>query len=294
MLTSARVPALRATGTTSHGGTDEAGAAGRPASPGGTTARAAVVEFALTGAVLFVLVTAVRWVMASPFSRSLPGPHLQLAAVAVIVGAALAWALSSPWGRYSGGHLNPAVTLALWLTGAFPGRRVLPYVVAQLTGSISGTGLARLVWGPVVGERMDYAAVQPVPAWSAAAVFTAEAAATAAILTVALLLMSHPAWTRWIPLALPAATAVVIVTLGTLTGGSANPARQFGPALWAHQPVYWAHLWIYLLAPLAGATLTALVTRYRSHRPRHSPRSGPARSHERRSETGRCAAGSTC
>ncbi|MEV5493688.1 aquaporin [Streptomyces bobili] len=258
MLTSARVPARRATGTASGGGTSGAVAA-RSVAPGGTTARAAAaVEFALTGGVLFVLVTAVRWVMASPLSRALPQPHLQLAAVGLIVGAALAWALSSPWGRYSGGHLNPAVTLALWLTGAFPGRRVLPYVAAQLTGSLAGTGLARLVWGPVVGDRMAYAAVRPAPAWSAGALFTAEAAATAAILTVALLLMSRPAWTRWIPLALPAATAVVIVALGTLTGGSANPARQFGPALWAHQPAY---LWAYLLAPLTGALLPALAAR---------------------------------
>ncbi|MEU1179060.1 aquaporin [Streptomyces sp. NPDC005820] len=295
MLTSTRVPAPRATGTASGGGTGRAGAAGRPAAQGGTTARAAAAaEFALTGGLLFALVTTVRWVMASPLSRALPGPHLQLTAVALIVGAALAWALSSPWGRLSGGHLNPAVTLALWLTGAFPGRRVLPYVAAQLTGSLAGTGLARLVWGPVVDARMAYAAVQPTPAWSTAAVFTVEAAATAAILAVALLLMSRPAWTRWIPLALPAATALVIVTLGTLTGGSANPARQFGPALWAHQPVYWSHLWIYLVAPLAGAVLPALVSRYRAHRPRHSPPSGPARSRGKRSETERCAAGSTC
>jgi glycerol uptake facilitator protein/aquaporin Z len=272
MLTIARVSTWRATGTATGGGTGIAGAAaGRSAAPGGTRARAAAaVEFALTGGVLFVLVTAVRWVMASPLSEALPQPHLRLAAVAVIVGAALAWALSSPWGRYSGGHLNPAVTLALWLTGAFPSRRVLPYVAAQLTGSVAGTGLARLVWGPVVGGRMAYAAVRPAPAWSTVAVFTAEAAATAAILSVALLLMSRPAWARWIPLALPAATAVVIVTLGTLTGGSANPARQFGPALWAHQPLYWSHLWVYLVAPLAGAALTALAARHRAPRAGHS------------------------
>ncbi|MFI5794557.1 MIP/aquaporin family protein [Streptomyces sp. NPDC051677] len=295
MVTSTRVSARRATGTASGDDARGAGNAERPAAQGGTTARAAAAaEFALTGGVLFVLVTAVRWVMASPLSQTLPEPHLQLTVVAVIIGTALAWALSSPWGRYSGGHLNPAVTLALWVAGVVPGRRVLPYVAAQLAGSLAGTGLARLVWGPVVGDRMDYAAVRPAPALSAAALFTAEAAATAAILAIALLLMSRPAWTRWIPLALPLATAVVIVTLGTLTGGSANPARQFGPALWTHQPVYWSHLWIYLTAPLAGAALSALVTRYRAHRSRRSPRSGPARWHGRRSETDRCAAGSTC
>ncbi|MFJ8027634.1 aquaporin [Streptomyces sp. NPDC096311] len=261
MLTGTRAPAPRAPGTVSGGGVV---VAGRPASPGAKTVRAAAaVEFALTGSVLFVLVTAVRWVMASPFSRFLPEAHHQLAAVAVIVGAALAWALSSRWGRYSGGHLNPAVTLALWLTGAFPGRNVLPYIAAQLTGSVVGAGLARLLWGPVVADRMAYAAVQPTPAWSDAAQFTTEDAATAAIITVAFLLMSHPAWAKWIPLALPTATAAVIVALGPLTGGSANPARQFDPALWADKP---AHLWAYLLVPLAGAALTALAARCRSRR----------------------------
>ncbi|MEU1340592.1 aquaporin [Streptomyces sp. NPDC005827] len=187
------------------------------------------MEFALTGGVLFVLVTAVRWVMASPLGRALPAQHLRLAAVAAMVAATLAGALSSPWGRRSGGHLNPATTLALWLTGAFPGRRVLPYVVAQLVGSVAGTGLARLVWDPVVGGSMAYAAVRPAPAWPAAAVFAAEAGATAAILAVALLLTSRPGWRRWTPVAVPAATAAVIIGFGPLTGGSANPARQFGP-----------------------------------------------------------------
>ncbi|TXS47902.1 hypothetical protein EAO75_18630 [Streptomyces sp. uw30] len=226
----------------------------------------AAAEFALTSGVLFVVVSAVRWVMAPPRNRVLREADLQLAVVAVIVGAALAWALSSPWGRYSGRHLNPAVTLGLWLTGIFPGRRVLPYVAAQLTGSVVGTGLARLVWGPIVDDRMVYAAVKPDPRWPVAAVFAAEAAATASILTVTLVLMSRPTWRRWIPLARSTAVAVVIIILGTRTGGSANPARQFGPSLWAHHGVYWSPLWIYLVAPLAGAAFTAGVARYRSHR----------------------------
>ncbi|WP_161989314.1 aquaporin [Streptomyces sioyaensis] len=245
----------RENGTASGGGTV---AAGRHAARREIAWAAAAVEFTLTGAVLFVVVTAVRWTMASPFSRALPNVHLQLVVVAVLVGAALSLALSSRWGRLSGGHLNPAVTLALWLAGAFPGRNVLPYAVAQLGGSLAGTGLARLVWGPAVGGRLAYAAVRPGPGWSAAALCAAEAAATAAVIAVALFLLSRPPLTKWVPLALPAAAATVIVVLGTLTGGSANPARQFGPAIWAGRPAY---LWAYLLAPLAGAALTALATR---------------------------------
>ncbi|MFC9848603.1 aquaporin [Streptomyces sp. NPDC060223] len=211
----------------SGGGTD---GAWRSPSTGGTGAWAsAAAEFALTGGVLFVVVSAVRWMMISPRSRVLPEAHLQLAVVAVIVGTALTWALSSPWGRYSGGHLNPAVTLGLWLTGALHGRGVLPYVAAQLTGSVAGTGLARLVWGPVVGDRMVYAAVKPDAVWPAAAVFADEAAATAATLTVTLVLMSRPRRRRWIPLA--RSTAVAVVILGTMTGGSANPAPPVWPRI---------------------------------------------------------------
>lgn len=250
-------------------------------------------EFALTGGVLFVVVTTVRWVTASPLSRALPKPHLQLVVVAVIVGAALAGALSSPWGRYSGGHLNPAVTFGLWLTGAFPGRRVPTYFAAQLTGSVAGTGLARLVWGPVLGDRMAYAAVEPAPSCSPALLFTVEAVSTGAVLTVTLLLMSRRAWTRWIPLARPAATAVVMIALGTLTGGSANPARQFGPACGPTDR-------------MTGHTCGSICWRPLQVRPspagspgaRHiacpSPKSGGGRSREKRSETGRCAGGRAC
>jgi glycerol uptake facilitator-like aquaporin len=251
-------------------------------------------EFVLTGGVLFVVVTAVRWVMASPLCQALPDPHLRLAVVAVTVGAALAGALSSPWGRYSGGHLNPAVTFGLWLTSTFPGRWVPAYFAAQLTGSVAGTGLARLVWGPVLGNRTAYAAVEPAPSCPPTLLFTVEAVSTAAVLTITLLLMSRRTWTRWIPLARPAATAVVTIALGTLTGGSANPARQFGPALWAHRPGDWSHLWVYLVAPLAGGALAGGAARYQAYRPVHLPKSSGGRSPERRSDSGRCADGGTC
>ncbi|MBL1098416.1 MIP/aquaporin family protein [Streptomyces coffeae] len=220
---------------------------------------AAAVEFALTGVLLFVVVTAVRWVMASPLGAHLPDLRLQLTVVAGIVALALWLALRSLWGRYSGGHLNPAVTLALWVTGAFPGRDVLPYAVAQLAGSLVGTGLARLVWGTVVSGPMAYAAVGPAPGWTAPALFAAEAGATALIMGLALLLLALPQGTRWIPMALPLAVAAAIVALGPSTGGSANPARQLGPALWAGRT---DSLWIYLLAPPTGASLVALIARW--------------------------------
>ncbi|MFK0022618.1 hypothetical protein [Streptomyces sp. NPDC090798] len=69
----------------------------------------------------FAAAITVRCLMVvSPLGRDLPEPHLRLAAVAVIVGAVLAWTPPSSWGRHSGGHLNPAATPGLWSTGVFP------------------------------------------------------------------------------------------------------------------------------------------------------------------------------
>ncbi|MCX5093825.1 aquaporin [Streptomyces sp. NBC_00365] len=113
-----------------------------------TTRGATAAEFVLTDGAFFAAATTVRWVMmGSPLGRDLPDPHLRLAAVAVIVGAVLAWAPPSPWGRHSVGHLNPAATLGLWLTGVFPGRRRC--TTPLLAGFVVGNGrLARLVRGP--------------------------------------------------------------------------------------------------------------------------------------------------
>lgn len=51
-----------------------------------------------------------------------------------------------PDGRHFGGHLNPAVTVALWLFACFPGRKVVPYIVAQVAGAFGGAVLASILY----------------------------------------------------------------------------------------------------------------------------------------------------
>ncbi|MEV8002441.1 aquaporin [Streptomyces parvus] len=132
----------------------------------------AVCEAALTALLLFLIVTAVRWLVG-------PDPGSAAARPAVlggVVGILLALLMLSPPGRCSGGHLNPAVTLALWRLGVFPGREVVPYAVAQLAGSVSGVWCAGLVWGPAAGRPpVRHASVRADPAWGDAAVLAAEA-----------------------------------------------------------------------------------------------------------------------
>src|SRR3984957_504077 len=125
--------------------------------------RDSALELLLTFLMLFGVTSIVRWVIGpSPISRAIQ----QLQAKLLIVGAAVAilipWLLQSPSGRATGCHMNPAISLAMWRFGVFPGAGVVPYIVAQLLGSILGVVVARVVWGPVVAEApVAYAVLQP-------------------------------------------------------------------------------------------------------------------------------------
>ena len=133
-------------------------------------------EFILTSILLFGVASIVRWVIGpSVISRAIPQIHAELVLVGAAVALLLAGLILSPLGRASGGHMNPAISLAMWRFGVFPGVAIVPYTIAQLLGSVLGVLAARVVWGQVVAERpVVYAALQPGPLWSTADLFTAE------------------------------------------------------------------------------------------------------------------------
>jgi glycerol uptake facilitator-like aquaporin len=222
----------------------------------GRLAQHSVFELILTSVLLFGVVSIVRWVIGpSPISRSVPGIHAEL----WIVGAAVAFLLSglilSPPGRASGGHMNPAISLAMWRFGVFPGAGVIPYTVAQLLGSTLGVVAARGVWGDVVAEpTVVYGALQPGPRWSTLELFTTEAFGMAVIVFLVGLSLTVQRLTPFVPWIVGSLVGIGIAVLGTATGGSLNPARQFGPAVVSGQTQF---LWVYLVAPLVGAAVEA-------------------------------------
>jgi glycerol uptake facilitator-like aquaporin len=256
---------------------------GRPASSGGQDRphpelpplskrlRNSGYEAVLTTALLFGVATVVRWVIGpSPVSRAIPGIHSELVLVGVVVGLLLAGLILSPLGHSSGGHLNPAISLAMWRLRVFPGRSVLPYWAAQLAGSLLGVLLARAAWGPSVAKPpVIYAALRPTPGWSIGMVFGVEGASMAAIIVLVGVFLSVPRLAPKVPWLVGGLIGAAIAGLGTLTGGCVNPARQFGPAVFAGQ---FGFLVSYLLAPLAGAVVAAwLLGRFR-HRKVLTPR----------------------
>ena len=223
--------------------------------------RDSALELFLTFLMLFGVITIVRWVIGpSPISQMVPGIHAELLIVGVAVAILIAGLIMSPPGRITGGHMNPAISLAMWRFGVFPGIGVAPYIIAQLIGSILGGVAARLVWGPVVAEPpVAYGVLQPGPGWSTVSLFSAETVSMGIIVLLVGFCLAVPRLAPLVPWIVGAAIGIAIALLGTSTGGSVNPARQFGPAALSGEMRF---LWVYLLAPMAGALLAAWIRQF--------------------------------
>ena len=156
------------------------------------------------------------------------------------------------FGRISGAHINPAVTLALWSAGRFPSKRVAPYLIAQIVGALIA---ASALHGLFRNTDGDLGATLPAgDVWQS---FGLEIVLTA-VLVYAILAVAHQ---QRAPLAIVAATAGAIVGLeatfaGGISGASMNPARSFGPAAIAWE---WRDHWIYWAAPAIGAILAVAL-----------------------------------
>jgi glycerol uptake facilitator-like aquaporin len=220
----------------------------------GQLVRHSVLELILTFFMLFGVTSIVRWVIGpSLISRTFPEIEVELVIVGASVAILIAGLILSPPGKASGGHMNPAISLAMWRFGVFPGAGVVPYVIAQLLGSVLGVLVARAVWGPVVAEpSVAYAVLQPGPGWSDAELFVAETASMAFIVLLVGIFLAASRLAPFVPWIVGVAIGTAIATLGTSTGGSVNPARQFGPAALSGQTRF---LWAYLLAPIVGALI---------------------------------------
>jgi MIP family channel proteins len=155
-------------------------------------------------------------------------------------------------GHLSGAHLNPAVTLAFVVTRHLPRAEALAYLAAQLTGALVAAGLLGVIW-----PSEPAALGATIPTVGVGSAFAYEAVLTAFLMFV---IMAVATDTR----ALGAGAAIAIggtVGLdalfgGPITGASMNPARSIGPALVAGEL---DDLWLYVAAPLVGATIGALA-----------------------------------
>jgi MIP family channel proteins len=181
-------------------------------------------------------------------------------AVIGLVHAFLLFGLIVMFGIVSGGHFNPAVTLA-----AMAIRRIRPldgviYMLAQLSGAVLGALLCK---GLLLdeGRATNYGAAEVSGLLSGAfAGSIVEMIGTFCLVLVILAAVySEKSVKEWAPLAIGTTLGFIVMVGGPLTGGSFNPARWFGPALVGNS---FGDVWPYLVGPIAGALLAAAVYKF--------------------------------
>jgi glycerol uptake facilitator-like aquaporin len=215
-------------------------------------------ELVGTAILLFASVVLVRFLFApgSVLTEAGASRLLRLVLDGTGTGIVLALLIASPLGRLSGGHFNPAVSIAFWLVGAVPQRQAAQYVAGQLAGAVLGVAFARIVVGAsVASSSVRYARVEPAAGWSATAATAGEAASLLLLMVVVLAVLGRPRLAASLPAVVGTSVAVLIVAGGMTSGGSFNPARAFGPALLSGDV---PDGWPYVAGPLLGAACTAL------------------------------------
>lgn len=149
-------------------------------------------------------------------------------------------------GHISAAHFNPAVTLGFAVAGRFPWRYILPYGAAQ----IAGAGLAALLFGPGHGTHVP----APGPLGRAVGV---EVVLTFFLMLVIIAVATDRRANGAVPgLAIGLTVVFDVLIGGPITGGSMNPARSLGPALFAGGAPL-TNYWVYVVGPTLGAVVAA-------------------------------------
>jgi aquaporin Z len=209
-------------------------------------------EFAGTAIMLFIGVSAVAfmWGPGSPVPVVPNGALRRLLTGIMFAGGATA-VVYSPLGQISGGHINPAVTLAFWWLGKVPTRDAVIYVVMQFAGAFLGAWAAGLAWGPLT-TGVAYAVTVPGEGYSQAGAFAAETIITFLLVFLIFVCVNKPKIAPKTGIIAGSLVAFLVMVEAPMTGTSLNPARTLGPAVLA--PNYTA-LWVYFAGPIAGALL---------------------------------------
>jgi aquaporin Z len=185
---------------------------------------------------------------------------LDLTGVALAHGLVLAIMVSVTF-HVSGGHVNPAITICLWVAGKASSARALLYILAQLLGAVAGAYLLRyLVPGPLYDAASGGTPVL-APGISPGKGIVIEAVATffLAFAVFGTAVDDRGPFAKTAGFTIGLAIAFDIMAFGPYTGAAMNPARWFGPALASGT---WADWYVWIVGPIAGAIIAAVVYQY--------------------------------
>jgi aquaporin Z len=170
-------------------------------------------------------------------------------------------------GHISGCHLNPAVSIGLWAGGRFPANKLAPYIAAQVLGAILAGGVLYIIASGAAGFDVSkgfasngFGAHSP-GGYSLLAALVCEVVMTMFFLLIILGATDKRAPAGFAPIAIGLALTLIHLVSIPVTNTSVNPARSTGVALYVGD---WAidQLWLFWVAPIAGALLGAIAYRF--------------------------------
>lgn len=219
-----------------------------------------VAEFVGTFLLVFLAVGAAVFGISAVVGVGGTGPGAGVLGVAFAFGLVLL-GVAYAFGPVSGAHINPAVTLAMLVGRRMPAGQAIGYWVVQFLGAIAGAAVLKLFvssfgvtdyTGALGANSYDNGAI------NMAGAFVLEMLLTAAFVLVILLVTEKVASPGFAGLAIGLTLTLVHIVGIPLTGTSVNPARSFGPALFAGGDAL-GQVWLFILAPLVGALIAVVV-----------------------------------
>jgi aquaporin Z len=169
-------------------------------------------------------------------------------------------------GSISGAHLNPAVSIGLWMGGRFDAKELLPYIGSQILGGIAGAAVIFLIVKGVDGAEIGNFAANGYGDHSPAKFNMMAALVTETVMTFFFLLVilgvtSKKASAGFAGLAIGLCLTLIHLISIPVTNTSVNPARSISQAIFVGD---WAieQLWLFIVAPIAGAVLAGLVSKF--------------------------------
>lgn len=168
-------------------------------------------------------------------------------------------------GHISGCHLNPAVSFGLWAGGRFPGKDLIPYIVAQVVGAIAAAAVLYVIasgqagWQPGGFASNGFGDLSPGK-YSMTAVLVCEVVMTAVFLFVIMGATDKRAPAGFAPIAIGLCLTLIHLISIPVSNTSVNPARSTGVALFAQTGAV-GQLWLFWVAPIVGAIVGAIAYR---------------------------------
>jgi aquaporin Z len=214
------------------------------------------MEGALLGVFMVIagLVTVLVEYPGSPIRQAIGDPIARRFVTGLAMGGTAIALVYSRWGKRSGAHFNPAVTLTFLRLRKVETWDAALYTLAQFLGAVAGVTLVALLIGSPFGDpNVNYAATRPGMGGTLVA-FASEVVITFVLMAMVLTMTNAPRLARYTGLAVGVLLVIYITLEAPLSGMSLNPARSLAPTI---ETGLWDELWIYFTGPLVGMLLAA-------------------------------------